>query len=114
VKRQTVIDSLIFYFVDGGSFIKIYDKRDCQNIRIFMLNQLERAVFLACVDVVSLQQLQEWFAGVPEFELVAILQSFEQNGLVFVENDWYVCLPLRCHIRESPVQKVEHPVDIAM
>jgi ribosomal peptide maturation radical SAM protein 1 len=113
-KSQTVIDAFIFYFVDGGSFIKIYDKRDRQNIKIFMLNALERAVFLSCVDVVSLQQLQDRFVDVPEFELVAILQSFEQNGLVFVEDSWYVCLPLRCTVRQTSELTVEHLVNVTV
>jgi hypothetical protein len=111
ITRQTTINRLVFYFIDGGSFIKIYDKRDRQNIRIFVLNKLERAVFLACVDVVSLQQLQQRFINVPEFELIAMLQSFEQNGLVFVEDKHYVCLPLRFSIGERPVIRTECQVN---
>jgi hypothetical protein len=107
ITRQTTIDQLVFYFVDGGSFIKIYDKRDRKNIRIFVLNELERAVFLACVDVVSLQQLQKRFTNVPEFELIAMLQGFEQNELVFVEDEHYVCLPLRFSVSEHPVLRPE-------
>jgi len=113
VKKQTVIDSLIFYFVDGGSFLKIYDRRDPQNIRIFMLNTLERAVFLSCVDVVSLPQIQERCAGVPEFKLVAILQSFEQNGLVFVEDEHYVSLPLRVSVERELQIRSECPVQVS-
>jgi ribosomal peptide maturation radical SAM protein 1 len=101
--QQTTIDRLVFYFVDGGSFIKIFDKRDQQNIRIVVLNELERAVFLACVDVVSLQQLQQRFENIPEFELIAMLQSFEQNGLVFVEDEYYLCLPLRLSVDKHSV-----------
>jgi ribosomal peptide maturation radical SAM protein 1 len=111
ITRQTMINRLVFYFVDGGSFIKIYDKRDRKNIRIFMLNKLERALFLACVDVVSLQQLQQRFMNVPEFELIAMLQSFEQNGLVFVEDEHYVCLPLRFSVGEHPVIRTEYQVN---
>ncbi|MBN1280277.1 MAG: RiPP maturation radical SAM C-methyltransferase [Candidatus Thermoplasmatota archaeon] len=107
VKSRTMIDSLLFYFVDGGSFLKIFDKRDAQNIRIFVLNAVERAVLLACVDVVSLDQLQQRLPQVPEFKLVAILQSFEKNGLVFVEDDWYVCLPLRYSVRVAAEQQVD-------
>jgi len=110
--RQTTIDRLVFYFVDGGSFIKIYDKRDWQNIRIFVLNELERAVFLACVDMVSLQQLQQRFANVPEFELIAMLQSFEQNGLVFVEDELFLCLPLRISAGQRPEIRTECQVNV--
>jgi hypothetical protein len=111
--RQTTIDRLVFYFVDGGSFIKIYDKRDRQNIRIFVLNDLERRVFLSCVDVVSLRELQKRLTDVPEFELIAILQSFEQNGLLFVEDDHYLCLPLRCRVQNTSEKRVECLVNIS-
>jgi ribosomal peptide maturation radical SAM protein 1 len=112
--RQTTIDRLVFYFVDGGSFIKIYDKRDRQNIRIVVLNELERAVFLACVDMVSLQQLQQMFTNVPEFELIAMLQSFEQNGLVFVEDELFLCLPLRISVGQRPEIRTECQVNVAV
>jgi ribosomal peptide maturation radical SAM protein 1 len=111
--RQTTIDQLVFYFVDGGSFIKIYDKRDRQNVRIFVLNELERQVFLSCVDIVSFRDLQKRFIDVPEFELIAILQSFEQNGLLFIEDDTYLCLPLRCHVKNTSEKKAECLVNIS-
>lgn len=110
LKKQAVIDTLIFYFVDGSSFVKIFDKRDPQNIRIFVLNELERAVFLACVDVVSLQQLQQRFADIHEFKLSAILQSFEKNGLVFAEDEQYLCLPLRFSVSPLPELVTEYPM----
>jgi hypothetical protein len=111
--RQTTIDRLMFYFVDGGSFIKIYDKRDRQNIRIFVLNELERRVFLSCVDIISFKDLQKRFIDVPEFELIAILQSFERNGLLFVEDDHYLCLPLRCRVQNTSEKRVECLVNIS-
>jgi len=104
--QQTTKDHLIFYFVDGGSFIKIYDKRDQQNIKIFVLNELERHVLLSCIDVISAQELKNKFLDVPEFKLAAILQSFEQNGIVFAEDDRYLCLPLRCRIKNEQ-EKIE-------
>lgn len=113
-QNQTVLDQLVFYFVDGGSFLKIYDKRDRQNVRIFNLNALERAVFLACVDIISLKKLQQKFTDVPEFELIAMLQSFEQNSLIFVEDDHYLSLPLQYNIRATLEKKVEHTIDITL
>jgi ribosomal peptide maturation radical SAM protein 1 len=113
ITQQTTIDQLVFYFVDGGSFIKIYDKRDRQNIRIFVLNELERAVFLSCVDIISIRELQKRFIDVPEYELIAILQSFEQNRLLFAEDDHYLCLPLRCHIHNTSEKNVECLVNIS-
>ncbi len=114
ITRQTTVDRLIFYFVDGGSFIKIFDKRDQQNIRIVVLNELERAVFLACVDVVSLQQLRQRFTNIPEFELIAMLQSFEQNGLVFVEDEHYLGLPLRFSVSEHPAMRTECQMNVTL
>ena len=88
-------DAHIFYFVDGGKFIKIYDKRDIQNVKIYILNELERNIFLSCIEIISGKDLQRRFPQIPEFELAAILQSFEKNGLLFIEDDQYLCLPLR-------------------
>ncbi len=109
----TMNNHLILYFVDGGNFIKIYDKRDRQNIKIFILNELERHVFLSCVDIISLKELQRRFLDVPEFELIAILQSFEQNGLVFTEDDYYLCLPLRSRMKNTQDKKEECLVNIS-
>jgi ribosomal peptide maturation radical SAM protein 1 len=114
ITRQTTIDRLIFYFVDGGSFIKIYDKRDRQNIRIFVLNELERRVFLSCINIISFKELQKRFIDVPEFELTVILQSFEQNGLLFVEDDYYLCLPLQCRVQNTSEKRVECLVNISL
>jgi ribosomal peptide maturation radical SAM protein 1 len=114
ITRKTTVDRLVFYFVDGGSFVKIFDKRDQQNIRIIMLNELERAVFLACIDVVSLQQLQQRFMNIPEFELSAMLQSFEQNGLIFVEDEYYLILPLRCSVSEHPAMRTECQANVSV
>lgn len=110
---HTMTDHLIFYFVDGGNFIKIYDKRDRQNIKIFMLNELERHVFLSCIDIISFKELQSRFLDVPEFELTAILQSFEQNGLLLTEDDQYLCLPLRCRVKSTQEKKEECLVNIS-
>jgi hypothetical protein len=79
-----------------------------------MLNEVERAVFLACVDIISLHQLKQMFKIIPEYELIAILQSFEQYGLVFVEDDYYLCLPLRLSVSKHPVTKTECQVDISI
>jgi len=110
---HTTNDHLIFYFVDGGNFIKIYDKRDRQNIKIFVLNELERNVLLSCIDIISGKELQRRFRDVPEFKLTAILQSFEKNGLVFAENDHYLCLPLRCRVKNAIEKKEECLINIS-
>jgi len=94
IKTRTTIDQLVFYSVDGGSFMKVYDKRDPQHIRILELNTLERQVLLACTDIISHHALQDQFAFIPDFELDTILQSFEHAGLVYHEDDLYLSLPL--------------------
>ncbi|MGF3555203.1 MAG: RiPP maturation radical SAM C-methyltransferase [Thermoplasmatota archaeon] len=108
IKKQTLVDKLIFYFVDGGSFVKIYDKRSSENVMIYILDELERKIFLACLDVISINDLQKQFSDVPNDQLVGILNAFEQNGIVFHEdNNYYLSLPLRCNIRviSQPVKE---------
>jgi len=93
-KRHEITDKLIFYFLDGESFIKIYDKRDKENIRIYVLDEIEREIFLACLDVISFEDLQTRFSNIPEYHLAAILHTFESKGLVFQEDNRYLSLPL--------------------
>jgi ribosomal peptide maturation radical SAM protein 1 len=111
-RSKATIDRLVFFFVDGGTFLKVYDKREPQNVRIFVLNDAERTVFLACVDVVSIQELKERIPWIPEFELIAILQSFEQNGLVIEEDKQYLCLPLRYQEKRASKQTEAFSEDI--
>jgi ribosomal peptide maturation radical SAM protein 1 len=94
IKSKKLVDKLIFYFVDGGNFIKIYDKRSLNDVMIYVLNDIEREVFLNCENVISFQELNEKISHIPEFKLAAILHSFEQAGIVFQEDDYYLSLPL--------------------
>lgn len=109
IKRKTTIDKLVFYFVDGGSFLKIFDKRNAENIRIFVLDKLEREIFLSCIDVTFFQELQKTFSHIPEYQLAAILHSFEQKDIVFREDDSYLSLPLRYGLitDELPKKKLQ-------
>ena len=94
MKSQAAIDKYVLYFVDGEHFLKIYDKRYLENVQIFILNEVERAIFLACVDVTSYQELQTRFPEIPDFQLTAILETFEHHGIMFREYDRYLSLPL--------------------
>ena len=95
IKRQSDIDKLVFYFVDGGNFLRIYDKRDGNNVLIYILDEIERAIFLSCIDVISFQKLSRIFSHIPDHQLAAILHTFEKNGIVFQEDNYYLSLPLR-------------------
>ncbi len=92
---RAATDRLVFYSVDGGSFMKVYDRRDPSHIRILDLNRLERDILLACTDITTYPQLQRRFPDIPDFKLAAVLQSFEHAGIVYREDDAYLSLPLR-------------------
>jgi hypothetical protein len=94
IKSQNIIDQLIFYYADGGNFVKIYDKRNLKDIQIFTLDELEREIFLSCVDIISLQELKDKFSTVPEEEICEILKGFEESSIIFREEDQYLSLPL--------------------
>jgi ribosomal peptide maturation radical SAM protein 1 len=113
ISEQDQMDQFVFYFVDGGSFMKIYDKRDRQNIKIHVLNELERTVLLSCIDIITFRELQRRFLDVPEFKLAAILQSFEKNGIVYTEDDSYLSLPLRCRLTNTQDKEEECLVNIS-
>ena len=91
---KNFIDKHIFYFLDGGGFIKIFDKRNPEQVRINILDENERRIFLSCLDVISYFELQKKFPNTADYELSAILNSFEKTGIVFREDNYFLSLPL--------------------
>ncbi|MEF8848258.1 MAG: RiPP maturation radical SAM C-methyltransferase [Candidatus Thermoplasmatota archaeon] len=100
IEKNSVFDKKVFFFVDGGSFIRVYDKRKGQ-LRVFILDEFERQVFLSCQDVVSFEHLQEKFSDVPDFKLAGVLRTFEKTGIVFSENNHFLSLPLSFTMKKS-------------
>lgn len=94
IRSQNIIDQLIFYYVDGENFLKIYDKRDLNNIQIFNLTEIERKIFLGCCDIVTFKQLSEKLSDISENDLVEILESFVECNIIFKEENCYLSLPL--------------------
>ncbi len=94
LKRNTALDKLVFYYKDGGEFIKIYDKRYEKNAMIYILNEIEREVFLACDDVISKTELKEKNKDISQAELEKILNSFVESGIVYREDESYLSLPI--------------------
>ncbi|MCJ7571217.1 MAG: hypothetical protein MUO82_05005 [Candidatus Thermoplasmatota archaeon] len=85
---------MVFYFIDGGNFIKIYDKRLNDNAMIYILNKEERKVFLECKDIKSLSDLKEKLKDIKSSELETILKSFVEAGIFYKEDDLYLALPI--------------------
>jgi radical SAM superfamily enzyme YgiQ (UPF0313 family) len=94
VKRQTIIDKFVFYYLDGKNFLKIYDKRNIDNIKIYILDDIERKIFLSCLDVISLEKLYNKLPDIAEKQLISTLERFEKCGIVFREDNNYLSLPL--------------------
>lgn len=94
LKSKIPVDQLIFYFIDGGNFIKIYDKRNYNNIQIFNLDEIEREIFLSCIDIISFKELKEKLSHISEKLLTSTLETFEDCDIVFREDDRYLSLPL--------------------
>lgn len=112
IEKQGAVHHHVFYFVDCGNFVKIYDKRAGEQVGIYVLNEMEREVFLSCLDITTYQQIRETLSHIPEFRLSAILNTFEQMGIVFKEEDSYLSLPLQCnpcrHYRSKEEQAYEN------
>ena len=89
------IDELIFYYIDGKNFLKIFDKRNANDIHVFDLNELERDVLLSCIDVISFQEIKEIFPHISDDQLISILSIFKSKGIIFEEDNHYLSLPLR-------------------
>ncbi len=94
VKRKTTIEKLIFYYIDGQSYLKIYDNRNSENVMIYVLNQQERDIILACKNVISYDKLKEKLSNISENELKNMLKIFVEAGIIFEEDDCYLSLPL--------------------
>jgi len=94
LKSKKTIDQLVFYYIDGRTFLKIFDKRNHENVLIYVLNQSEREIFLSCENVISYRELQEKLSHIPENELKNMLKIFEETGIVFKEENQYLSLPL--------------------
>ena len=92
---HTVLDRLVFYYVDGLTFVKIYDKRDKKRIKIYTLNGLERKIFLACLDVMNISRLKEEFSKIKNEKIKKILNKFEEKGIIFRDENHYLSLPLK-------------------
>ena len=89
------INKPVFFYMDGGGFLKIYDRRHAGAMHIYVLDELERKIFLLCKDIVSLQDLKKNLPDIPESKILSILQMFERQGIVFQENNFYLALPLQ-------------------
>lgn len=107
ITSNMTIDDLIFFYVDGKNFLKIYDKRKLDDIKIFTLDKKERDVFLSCRNIISYEELQSILPQVQDYELTAILQTFEQNGIIFCEDDHYLNLPLSYKLITNQLEKKE-------
>jgi ribosomal peptide maturation radical SAM protein 1 len=106
------IDKYIFYFEDGNNFLRIYDHRDIQNIRIYILNAKERDIFLACTDIISIQELQNKFSNIADYKIAAILHSLEKKDLLYREENYYLNLPLRINLSTYDKPKNEQKIMI--
>jgi ribosomal peptide maturation radical SAM protein 1 len=94
IKSKKLVDKLIFYFVDGGNFIKIYDKRSLCDVLIYVLDEIEREVFLSCEDVISRINLQEKLSHITDYQISAIINPLVKSGILYEENGHYLSLPL--------------------
>jgi ribosomal peptide maturation radical SAM protein 1 len=95
IKTKSMIDEYILFFLDGINFIKVYDKRNPLKIKIFNLDEIERKVFLACLDIVSLEQIYQICSNIEEKRINDILKSFLEIGIVYKEDEDYLVLPLQ-------------------
>ena len=97
IQRNTPIEKLVFYFKDGSNFLKIFDKRYGDKALIYTLNKKERDVFLACTNVISFSELQSKFQWMSNNEIEEILRNFAESGIIFIEDDLCLALPLNYH-----------------
>lgn len=105
IQNPNTVNNLVFYFEDGGSFIKIYDKRNGGNINVYILDEIERKILLSCNDISSLGELKLQNTDLSEEQLNEILQNFVESGILFKEDDYYLTLPLQINLSQKQVVK---------
>ena len=59
------------------------------------INELEREILLSCIDVISFQEIKELLPHIPDDQLISILNTLKNKGIVFEEDNHYLALPLR-------------------
>jgi len=94
INQNKLVDKYVFYYIDGKNFIKIYDKRFGQNVMIYILNKVERDIFMACEELISLGELKEKISNITQKELVSILNDMLETKIIFNEDNLYLSLPL--------------------
>jgi hypothetical protein len=94
LNTKKLTDQLIFYYLDGGKFIKIFDKRNLVDVQIYVLNENERRVFLSCEDITTFKEINHKLSNLPEQNIKDILEELIKNNILYQENDSFISLPL--------------------
>ena len=89
------IDRFVFYFKDGGSFLKIFDKRNKEQIKIFILDSFERNVFLKCLCIQDYTDIKKQCVSISEEKLKETLDCFVKLGIIYEEDNRFLSLPLQ-------------------
>jgi ribosomal peptide maturation radical SAM protein 1 len=91
-KRDLIGGSLLTYR-DGSTFLHITDYRkaepDDQQALVHTLSGLARSVYVACMEITSLESLEEQF---PKDDLRSVLQQLIELDLLFTEDGQYLAL----------------------
>ncbi len=102
-------DRYVFYFIDGQTFLKIYDKRNKEHIKIYILDSFERKLFLNCLSIQHLEQLKHRFNHHDPLQLTETLDCFVDRGIMYEEDKKYLSLPLQYRLLTGLYKKEHQP-----
>lgn len=94
VNTANIIDDLRLYYIDGGSFLKVFDKRNHSDVIIYNLTEKERTIFLACNEIISFENLTHQVSEIQDREIQNILNEFIDTKIMYREQDSYLSLPI--------------------
>ncbi len=116
IKSGQIIDDLSFYYVDGKTFIKIFDKRNLQDVQIFILDPNERAVFLFCSEIITFDELTQNISWLSEQEITQIVSDLVENKIIYGENNSFLALPicLQTYMGLNISPKIENEQQLAL
>jgi hypothetical protein len=105
IQKPNTLNNLVFYLEDGGSFIKIYDKRDGVNINVYILDKIERKILLSCIDISSFEEIKLQNTDLSDEKLNEILKNFVESGILFKEDEYYLTLPFEINLSQKQAIK---------
>lgn len=97
-ENEKIVNSLkgipSLYYKDGGNYLVIFDHRYTHK-RKYVLDELEREIYLYCDMIKTLEEIFEQFKNHPKQMIIDTLDVFDHHKLIFPDRGEYLSLAVR-------------------